>query len=99
LYTAILWDEEGRMNNTTALIAIFRRHHPGWNLQVNRSFLSSGMTLTLHKDVNISYMEAQNFELVYGKLEAMFPRKKEPTATKTIRMHEPWFRSSRRRTK
>jgi hypothetical protein len=87
------------MINMTALVHLFLRQHPGWGLQSNSSFSSNVMTFTLHKDVNITYMEANNPEIVYGKLEAAFPRKKGPTATKTIRMHEPWFRSSRRRKK
>jgi hypothetical protein len=87
------------MINMTALVATFLRQHPGWNLQSYGNFSSNVMTFALYKDVDISYMEANNFELAYGKLEAAFPRKKGPAATKTIRTHAPWFSSSRRRTK
>ena len=87
------------MINMTALVSTFLRQHPGWNLQPYGNFSSNVMTFSINKDVVISYMEANNFELAYGKLESAFPRKKGPTATKTIRIQEPWFRSSRRRKK
>ena len=87
------------MINMTALVAIFLKQHPGWNLNAYGNFSSNSMSFSVNKDVEITYMEANNFELAYGKLEAAFPRKKGPTATKTIRIQEPWFRSSRRRKK
>ena len=78
---------------------IFEDNHRGWYLASSPSNMSHELLISVCNSVTMTYQEAQNLELVYGKLEALFPRKKGPAATKTIRMHEPWFRSSRRRKK
>lgn len=87
------------MINLATLKSAFERKHPGWELTANPHFMVNQITLTVSNSTEVSYIEAQNFEIAYGKLESLFPRRKGPTATKTLNIRQPWFTSSRSRRK